>query len=164
MKFHLVVFGSQTVQPASWDGILELLKGEHSKCYEKVLPHVEVMKTMSLEALKDLAKSVESWNPEVVADVDSFDKYANSQIDTLQHARSFLRHTLKCTLLFRGDGYAYDDNDVRGTEEYLVPRVQIKNLPVPSTGVPSPIFCLSDDIEEQVAKYRLWKQEKEQGN
>ena len=35
-------------------------------------------------------------------------------------------------------------------------RVKISAIPFPSTGKPTPVFYLSDDIEAVIADYRAW--------
>jgi len=159
-RFYMVIFGADESIPATWDGIMGFLRGHHPKCAGKLAPHVETMKTMSPPELVQLAAGVGDVPKAYYDTVSSFDAYVESQENTLQHARAFLRHTLKCTTLYRGDGYAYDDNGTRGTEEVLMARKKISELPLPSTGKPPPIFCLSDDpaLDAKVAEYRIWLQ------
>ena len=47
---------------------------------------------------------------------------------TANVCRAFLRWTMKCMELYRGDGYAYDDAGRRGVDEYLIPRMSINSL------------------------------------
>lgn len=155
-RFWLVVFGEGNATPATWAGIMDLTRQQSPACAEKLAPHMEIMANMSIEELVELARRVDKVDAEYYATVGTFEGYAASDTDTLEHARAFLRHTLKCTTLYRGDGYAYDDQGVRGSEEVLMPRVKIGELPVPSTGNPSPLFCLSDDplLPEQIEVYQ----------
>ena len=174
-KFYLVVFGSdeQGTFPATWDGILSLLQKHAPACATKIKPHVETMRAMDNDDLLELAKSVEDLEPEDYALVNNFQSYEHSSKDSLKHARGFLRHALKCTPLFRGDGFAYDDKNKRGAEEILMPRLKVSELPLPSTKMssvslscrptPSPIFCLSDDMTYDLKKYRLWYRDQTHG-
>ena len=164
-KFYLVVFGSdeQGTFPATWDGILSLLQKHAPACATKIKPHVETMRAMDNDDLLELAKSVEDLEPEDYALVNNFQSYEHSSKDSLKHARGFLRHALKCTPLFRGDGFAYDDKNKRGAEEILMPRLKVSELPLPSTKTPSPIFCLSDDMTYDLKKYRLWYRDQTHG-
>ena len=157
-KFYLVVFGvdEEESYPATWDGILSLLQKHEPACATKIAPHIEIMRKMPIEKLLELARSVDEFAPEDYALVDTFEHYENSGNDSVEDARGFLRHTLKCTTLFRGDGFAYDDKGKRGAEEILMPRVKVSALPLPSTKMPSPIFCVSDDVKHDLKKYRLW--------
>ena len=164
-KFYLVVFGSdeQGTFPATWDGILSLLQKHAPACATKIKPHVETMRAMDNDDLLELAKSVEDLEPEDYALVNNFQSYEHSSKDSLKHARGFLRHALKCTPLFRGDGFAYDDKNKRGAEEILMERLKVSELPLPSTKTPSPIFCLSDDMTYDLKKYRLWYRDQTHG-
>jgi hypothetical protein len=160
-KFWLVVFGqTEQATPATWDGLVALTRKLSPNCAEKLVPHVETMRKMPVDELTSLGKGVDSVPSEVYPSVSSFEDYAASEVDTLEHARAFLRHTLKCTTLYRGDGHAYDDQGIRGSVEVLVPRMTVAELPLPSTGRPSPLFCISDDVADQVDEYRLHARQK----
>lgn len=59
--------------------------------------------------------------------LDKKEDSTNSTL-TVNVCRAFLRWTMKCMELYRGDGYAYDDAGQRGVDEYLIPRVSINSL------------------------------------
>ena len=88
--------------------------------------------------LKDLPK----W---LFDHVNSFENFEKSTLPpSAALVRAFLRYTLQCTELFRGDGYTYDPSneiDKRGVKEFLFPRSRISELPNCSS-----LFCISDDV------------------
>lgn len=150
-KFYIVFFGGDidVCTVADWAGIMSVVEKTSPACAKKLAPHVKTMQEMAAcdpEAWKALSSQFETLSRDAYRVVSSFDGYAASPIDTVEHARAFLRHTLKCTPLYQGDGYAYDEDGIRGVAEALVPRMRIADLPLPSTGVKSPLFCISDDL------------------
>jgi hypothetical protein len=71
-------------------------------------PHLLALKACSFDELVRRGNAVDTLGCEEYARVNSFDAYARSGDASARHARdflSFLRHTLKCTPLFAGDGY-----------------------------------------------------------
>jgi len=152
-KFYLVFFGggnnNDVCTVADWAGITSVVEETSPVCAKKLAPHIKTMREMAArdpKAWRALSSKFEALSPDAYKVVSSFDGYAASPIDTVGHARAFLRHTLKCTPLYQGDGYAYDEDGTRGVAEALVPRMRIADLPHPSTGVKSPLFCISDDL------------------
>lgn len=133
------------------------MQAEHPAAAAKLRPHVETMRGMALEDLHRLAYQVEAiTDPAYKAIVGSCQGYADMEEDTLLHGRAFLRHYFKCTPLFSGDGFATDAAGNRGACEVLMPRAKISDLPLPSTGEPSPQFCISDDVGKLVEEYIQW--------
>ena len=85
---------------------------------------------MVFSDLIGLGNTVESLPAEEYVTVSSFSAYASgSTEDTLRSARGFLRHTMKCTPLFAGDGYTRTETHARGAKEFIVPRCAVKDLP-----------------------------------
>jgi hypothetical protein len=88
------------------------------------------MSALSFSDLVELGNAVESLPVEEYNTISSFSAYSDdSTEDTLRSARGFLRHTIKCTALFAGDGYTRTEAHARGAKEFLVPRCAVQDLP-----------------------------------
>ena len=92
-------------------------------------PHLLALKGCSFDELVRRGNAVDTLGCEEYARVNSFDAYARSGDDSARHARDFLRHTLKCTPLFAGDGYTRTEEGERGAREFLVTRCAVSELP-----------------------------------
>lgn len=133
LEFYLVIFredkcfdatGTVPVN-ATWEGIFHLIKMKSQTCADKLLAVWENIKQIPCE----LDGPIDQVSPEEYAVVGSFEGFANFEGEiTAALGRKFLRHTMKCTSLYRGDGYAYSQNGERGVKEYLMPRVKVANL------------------------------------
>jgi hypothetical protein len=133
LVFYLVVFRKSACDKelkmapvlANWDEIFKLITQISRGCAEKLRPHwAEIDK---VEYTKDI-ESIE--NAELYKVVSSFEEFAKASVvcDSPKMARQFLRHTLKCTALFKGDGFTYNEQGVKGLTEYLFKRVSLKQL------------------------------------
>ncbi len=133
LVFYLVVFRKSTCDEelkmapvlATWDGIFELITQISNDCAEKLRPYWAQMD--KVEYTKDI-ESIE--NAELYKMVSSFDEFAKASVvcDSPKMARQFLRHTLKCNALFKGDGFTYSEQGVQGLTGYLFKRVSLKQL------------------------------------
>jgi len=123
--------GGQGLISPTWDNLLELVHSESAAAAAKLRPHLPALKqTPYPDLLVQIGYDVEKeMAPEEKAKVGTFEAYGEHGDDSLGHARAFLRHTLKCTALFAGDGYTRTDGGERGTREYLVKRLPVSALP-----------------------------------
>ena len=132
VRFRLVLFAlgdcSRVFTP-TWDGLLSFIESECPACAEKARPHVDAMRQLSFAELVQLGNTVDKVPPEERDQVATFAAYAASEEDTLRHARAFLRHTIKCTPLFAGDGYTRTEAHELGAREYLAARCAVADLP-----------------------------------
>ena len=140
--FRLLLFPLETthcgqiVRP-TWDGLLALVEQESPTCGYKLGKHVPTLKAMSLKEHLELGQAVDVLPAEELEQACSFEAYANAGEESLRHARSFLRHTLKCSRLFTGQGYtmAVTKNNRRqagigrGGEVVMVRTQPVANIP-----------------------------------
>ena len=132
--FKLVLFPASAcggmVSP-TWDALMNLIERESAECAEKLRPHLQTIRSTPYSELTEkIGYDVNDLSAEQVDKVGTFEAYAAASTPgDLGHARAFLRHTLKCTPLFRGDGFAYSDDGTRGVREYLVKRLPVEALP-----------------------------------
>ena len=132
--YRLLIFPKTAVGgliSPTWDNILELVASESRECGEKLEPHIETMRNMTyLELVEAIGVDPEkTLGTEMYEKCGSFTSYADpSTPGDLRHARVFLRHTLKCTPLFAGDGYAYTEGGERGCREFLVKRKAVADI------------------------------------
>ena len=129
LKFSLAVFQEDrcSVAPvnASWEGIFSMIEVTSPECASKLLPIWEDIKLV--ECIAD--GHIDKPSPETKIHVSSFDGFANYTGQcTAELGRMFLRHTMKCTALYKGDGYAWNDKGERGVKEYIMPRVLTASL------------------------------------
>lgn len=130
-QFHFIKFRHhdklQAVR-ASWDGLFDLVQRVSPECFERISPFLDELKTREYSSYSDF--DIENMSALEYSKVCSFESFASNSIDTLTvtYARAFFRHALKCTSLFRGDGYTYDEYGNRGVDEYVVRRMLISDL------------------------------------
>ena len=119
---------SQRVEPpllATWDNVLTLIDRTNSICGERVR---NVLPTIQTKPYESYEFDIDKLQSDIRSQVESFDSFANSSHTSPQMVRAFLRHTLKLKKLYSGDGYSYNERNEKGSKEYLIPRVRIKEL------------------------------------
>ncbi len=137
-RFFIVFFtgfqfgdhGSKEREPliATWSNLLSLIQETSPICGKKCASVYDVVQTTHYDQF-NFGYEFESIPPEVYWEVCSFEAFENSTLPTTPGlVRAFLRHTMKCTRLYSGDGYCYDEQGNRGAKEYLIPRVRISSL------------------------------------
>ena len=115
-----------TPLPATWFNLMNLIAEFSSACAAKILPFLPILMSKPYDSYEF---SIENPPIEILCEVNSFESFANSKLpNSPSLARAFLRHTMKCTKLYAGDGYSYDELGNRGAREYLMPRVKLENL------------------------------------
>jgi hypothetical protein len=133
LEFHLVVFReskcleAMNTRPlnATWANLLALIRSQSPVCADKLEPHWVAIQQM--ECVE--GGPIDKVPAHMYGEVSSLQGFANSTLlTTPELGRMFLRHTLKCTSLYKGDGYAYDQEGNQGVKEYLVPRVLTADL------------------------------------
>ena len=125
---------------ATWENLLLLIEEYSPDCAKKITPFVSVLASMPYDRYE---YSIDKPPTDIYQAVQSFDSFAKSTMPpTASQAIVFLRPEMKCTKLYSGDGYSYDDNGCKGAREYLMPRVKIANL-INS----SQVFHLTDHLE-----------------
>jgi hypothetical protein len=136
VRFRLLLFalgdcgGSENIITPTWSGLMTFIGSQSQACAVKVAPHVAAMQQLPFSELVALGRTVDRVEPVEYALVCSFEAYADASTpNTLRSARAFLRHTLKCTALFAGDGYTRTEALARGAKEVLVPRCAVADLP-----------------------------------
>jgi hypothetical protein len=134
-RFYFVTFARDTpgLDPvrATWNNLLELVKKESPPCYNLLLPHMEDIRGgRPFDSYKVDGYGINNLPKEIYDRVKSFEAFAKLSRDivTPGYARAFFRHTLKCTALFRGDGYTYDEYGIRGFDEYVVRNMPLSEL------------------------------------
>ena len=132
-RFRLLLFSFRQAKAtrATWDNLLGLVADRSPRCAEKLAPHMPDLKaTPYLELIERIGYDVDHLSPERQREVSSFAAFADDAVPAdLGRARAFFRHALKCTALFRGDGYAYDEHGRRGAREYVMPNTRVEDLP-----------------------------------
>ena len=136
----------------TWDGLLELVRdgglglAATPTIADFLEPHIETFKELSAagadgwEKLQTIAARVSQIDDaSVYAQLSSFDAFEAQLLsgdastaelfDNVHKARGFLRHTLKCTELFAGDGFTRTEKGTQGCQERLVRRCRIVDLP-----------------------------------
>lgn len=132
-RFYLMTFtddvpGLDPVR-ADWDGIMQVVEREAPECYLAMSP-------ASIAEMR--ATPYAAYNPHVdlllpdeyakFSSFSSFAQYAQMEVINARACRAFLRHTMKCTSLFAGDGYTYNANGERGFDEYIIRRRSVAEL------------------------------------
>lgn len=113
----------------TWDNLLSFIRDISPGCADKLEPSIDPLKALSFAELVKLGNEVETLPQPEYERVNSFEAYAADGGESLCEARAFLRHTLKCTSLFTGDGYTTNEAGVKGAKEVLVRRCAIADLP-----------------------------------
>ena len=133
LKFRLILFSLTRAMAtlATWDNLWRLVEGESPRCAEKLAPHIPVLiETPYRELIERIGYDVDRLSCKRRAEVSSFAAFADDAVPSdLGRARAFFRHTLKCTALYRGNGYTYDEDGRRGAREYVIPNTRAKDLP-----------------------------------
>ena len=131
-KFRLILFSLREAEAtrATWDNLLSLVAGRSPRCAEKLVPHMPLLKaTPYRELIERIGYDVDRLSSERRAEVSSFAAFADNTVPSdLGRARAFFRHTLRCTALYRGDGYTYDEHERRGAREYVMPNTRAQDL------------------------------------
>lgn len=111
--------------PGTWEGVFSLIQYHSEECAKKLKPHWEEIK--DVECKQD--GPIDIVNPADHKTISSFEEFAKHDVlcDPII-GRRFLRHTIKCTYLYRGDGYTYNEKGERGIKEYLFKRVSLDEL------------------------------------
>jgi hypothetical protein len=153
-QFRMVIFaledcGGLIVDP-TWDGLLAFVRQQSEECAAKLEPHVNNLRSLPFPELVKLSEGIERLESEEYAKVCSFEAYAAHGDDSVRHARAFLRHALKCTSLFAGDGYTRSPEGEQGAKEFLVPRCRIADLPGHHWIPIGPGSSLSDSSNSQI--------------
>jgi hypothetical protein len=111
---------------ATWLNVLSLIKEVSPVCGEKCEMVYGIVQSTNYDQFE---YDIERLSPEVYREVCSFEAFASTLLPiTPTLIRAFIRHTMKCTRLYSGDGYSYDEKGRRGAKEYLIPRVPISSL------------------------------------
>jgi len=134
----------------TWDGLLELVRDgglgftANPTIAEFLEPHIDTFKELSARGpegwaeLQTIAARVDKVDRAVYAQLSSFEAFealvkdgdaSMEEFDDIHKARGFLRHSLKCTSLFAGDGFTRTEAGEQGCEERLVRRCRIVDLP-----------------------------------
>lgn len=136
LEFHLAIFTSEKclsvsgVPPlnASWSGLLSMINAVQPHgpaCVKKLLPVWSDVQSVPCAS----GGSVDVVDAEELRVVGSLQGFAEAKEKcTPEMGRKFLRHTMKCTTLFKGDGYSYSESGERGVKEYIMPRVRTADL------------------------------------
>jgi len=113
-KFKLVVFnGSETVKNATWDNVVSMV--------EDIYGHNEISKKLrnNIDTLKEMYSLYSA-------------PYAYNLIKgvggELWEVRKFLEKELNLNILFKGDGFTYNEKGVSGMREYISPNVKLSGL------------------------------------
>ena len=108
--------GTENYEPlqATWENLLNVILSESPVCHSKVFPHIEQLKSIPVEQYLHYNHDENEFKipANIYACVNSFENFARCDLDELMIdkvtlCRYFLRATLKCTPLFRGDGWLY---------------------------------------------------------
>eukprot|EP00049_Salpingoeca_infusionum_P003941 m.72865 g.72865 ORF g.72865 m.72865 type:complete len:267 (+) comp12348_c0_seq1:117-917(+) len=130
-QFRLALFlltdCPEAVSP-TWDGLIHFVEGHSPECATKLKKHAATFKEMGFDELVQLATAVEQIPGEQYAQVKSLEAFAKCPDDSLQATRAFLRHALKCTTLFTGDGFSRHQDGTQGIEELLIRRRPLSTL------------------------------------
>ena len=133
LRFRLLLFSLRHAKAtrATWDNLLRVVGDQSPRCADKLAPHIPALKaTPYRELIGRIGYDVDHLSRERRAEVSSFTAFADDAVPSdLGRARAFFRHTLKCTALFRGDGYTYQEDGCRGAREYVVPNTRVQDLP-----------------------------------
>ena len=127
--YKLVVFPESESYASDWDGILKLCAdvypdtAQHCQAHSEILrkwpfPHYEIASGIDFKAAENNPQ-----HPEYMS-YERFQKSAKSHIDL----RGLLYHCFHARELFRGDGYTYNNQGVRGVREYLLPNRRIADI------------------------------------
>ena len=139
LVYRLVVFEEEQAKAAigvapvqaTWEGLLQLMEAispASRACHAKLLPIWDAVKAFPcvrggpIDVLLQLSEEERS----VVTSFEGLAAYTGPVTPEL--GRKFIRHTLRCTPLFRGDGYSWTEDGVRAGAEYLIPRVSVESL------------------------------------
>ena len=133
LRFRLFLFSLRQAKAtrATWDNMLRLDGDQSPRCAKKLAPHIPVLKAIPYrELIERIGYDVDRLRGKRRMEVSSFAAFADDAVPSdLGHARAFFRHTLKCTALYRGDGYAYDKHGTRGAKVYIIPNTLVQDLP-----------------------------------
>lgn len=147
--FWLVLFKSTAVQnkdtnersdffvvPATWDGIVEVIRTCYSKAYEDVMQHLDELKLKTVEEFEKIAgfEFLAAKKNEDGQDPNAPPFYSYQYFCSLPRPRTswqvrlFLYCEMRLLKLFNGDGYTRTEGGVLGSLEYLCPNVSLSNF------------------------------------
>lgn len=113
---------------ATWSNILTLIQDYSPICGSKCASVYSIVQSTPFDSF-GCDYDIDKAPPEIYREISSFEAFENTSLPTTPAlVRAFLRHTMKCTRLFTGDGYSYDQNGHRGSKEFLIPRARIDML------------------------------------
>ncbi|KAJ3094148.1 hypothetical protein HK100_006256, partial [Physocladia obscura] len=122
--------------PGTWDHIMDLIRKHYGlHLWEKLYPFLEELKTTHIKDIDPTGRL------RYIAELSTKDRYAHDeyytpeklmglkQEVTLYDARGFMFHTIGCSQLFIGRGYARDPNGSTDRVEYLIPNRKFGSIP-----------------------------------
>jgi hypothetical protein len=140
MKENVDSSNSDRTKPvtATWENVLTMVEKASQVVGERVR---NVFSMIQTTPFYHYGVDFEQLDSDLLQQVNSFEAFEKSGHDSPAMVRAFLRHTMKLTELYAGDGYCYNDRGERGSKEYLMPRVAISQLVNRSD-----FFNLSDEL------------------
>ncbi|KAK3255721.1 hypothetical protein CYMTET_35109 [Cymbomonas tetramitiformis] len=142
--FRLVIFHGEclAVPPrrASWNGIADFMEDINPVVGGRIRAHLEILRDTPFQDFQfDPMLPLDQRAP--FCTVDGFLANGAANATALQ-VRCFMYYTLKCSRLYRGDGYAYSDDGVQGCDEYVISRCRAEDIPSScAMDLPSPVIA-----------------------
>ncbi|XP_077983501.1 uncharacterized protein LOC144438313 [Glandiceps talaboti] len=132
-SFWLVLFLPQniTVVPATWDGVLNLVKTYYPKAEETIREHLPEIKIQSVEFYEEQAgmKFIDAIKEPPDDNYMSYDKYVSLEKPVKSwQTRLFLYCELRLLELFQGNGYTKFEDGTKGEKEFICPNIEIKEF------------------------------------
>jgi hypothetical protein len=130
-KLKLAVFREGgPAQLATWDGIVETTCQAYVGIGNRLRRHLETLMTVPFDVFE---RQYGCDMPAVDHEGESHPMFMTHErflqsADTAANARAFLYFTAYLREQYRGDGYTYDSNGVRGVKEYIAPNCRLAEL------------------------------------
>ena len=142
--FKLAIFPSSSADaaPATWDGVESLLEANYPEVWEPhVKTHYATIRGQPFAAIQALAEydmlqanlagrdhaTGESSHPGYMS-LQRLVRQIEKGDPTVVQVRQWLWDEIGLKSLYRGDGYAYDDNGTRGPLEYLARNAPLADI------------------------------------
>ena len=122
--------------PATWDGVIQLTRHIFPEALDDVLSNLNQLQTRDVDSFQEEAgfnfydaKKNESGQFPEAPPYFSYAHFCSlPKPRRAWQVRAFLYCEMRLLKLFKGDGYMWTEEGVRGQKEYLVPNVPLSKL------------------------------------
>ena len=133
------------VVPATWDGIVQVVRTSYPDAYDDVMQHLDELKLQTIEEFEKMtgfeflaAKKNEEGQDPNAPPFYSYDYFSSlPRPRSAWQVRLFLYCEMRLLKLFKGDGYTQTEAGSHGSLEYLCSNISLSNFdPTKSAVIP----------------------------